>query len=196
MHKMLLDFPTRFESNRLYLRPYQAGDGPWYYAMSQRNCTHLARYEAENPATSLRSEQEAEILMREFAADWTARSHFFLGAFEGTTDEFVAQIYIGPVNWDLPEFEIGFFVDRDHEGQGFVGEAVQASLRFLFEQLGAYRVRLHCDDTNLRSRRVAERCGFVLEGHIREDKKNPDGTFSGTLCYGLLKSEFESPQDR
>jgi RimJ/RimL family protein N-acetyltransferase len=104
----------------------------------------------------------------------------------------VAQIYIGPVNWDLPEFEVGFFADKDHEGQGFVSEAVQAMLDFLFVHLGAQRVRLHCSDTNVRSRRVAERCGFVLEGHIRENKLNPDGTFSGSLYFGLLKGEFEA----
>jgi hypothetical protein len=36
MHKLLLDFPTRIETKRLYLRSYQAGDGPWYFVMSQK----------------------------------------------------------------------------------------------------------------------------------------------------------------
>jgi len=31
---------------------------------------------------------------------------------------------------------------------------------------------------------------MVREGHIRENKKNSDGTFSGTLQFGLLRSEF------
>jgi RimJ/RimL family protein N-acetyltransferase len=39
---------------------------------------------------------------------------------------------------------------------------------------------------------VAERCGLVRERHFRENKRNPDGTMSGTLVYGLLKSEFEA----
>jgi RimJ/RimL family protein N-acetyltransferase len=190
-HKMVSELPARIEARRLYLRPYRAGDGRWYYAMSQRNRAHLARYEAENAAMSVHSEQEAETLVREFAADWAAGNCFFLGAFERATDGFVAQIYVGPVNWNLPEFEIGFFADVDREGQGFVSEAVQATLRFLFEHLNAHRVHLECDDTNLRSQRVAERCGFVLEGHIRENKLIPDGTFSGSLHFGLLKSEWE-----
>jgi len=79
-----------------------------------------------------------------------------------------------------------------HEGRGFITEAVQATLRFIFEHLGAHRVRIHCDDTNERSYRVAERCGFVREGHIRENKRHPDGTKSGTLYFGLLKSELEA----
>ena len=48
----------------------------------------------------------------------------------------------------------------------------------------------------MRSRRVAERCGFALEGHIRENKLNPDGTFSGSLYFGLLESEFGVQRSR
>ena len=189
------DIPDRIEAERIYLRPYRAGDGAWYYAMSQRNRAHLLRYESENVVMSIHCAKEAESVVRELAADWAARNSFFWGAFDRTTGEFVAQIYVGPVDWALPEFEIGFIVDKDHEGQGFVTEAVQAMLPFLFVHLGAHRVRLHCDDTNVRSRRVAEYCGFVLEGHIRENKLNADGTSSGTLCFGLLKSDQVPPGD-
>ena len=192
MHKMLLEIPERIEAERIYLRCYQAGDGRWYHATSQKNRTHLARYEADNVLMSIESEKDAEIVVRQLAAEWTARNCFFMGAFDKQTDEFVAQIYVGPVSWEVPEFEIGFFVDQEHEGQGYVTEAVKATLGFIFEHLGAHRVRLECDDTNKRSWRVAERCGLVREGHIRENKKNADGTLSGTLHYGLLKREFSA----
>lgn len=191
MHKMLLEIPTRIEGRRIYLRSYEAGDGQWYYAMSQRNRSHLARYESQNVVMSVKTEQDAEVMVRELAADWTARNCFFMGAFDRETDEFVAQVYVGPVDWNVPEFEIGFFVDKDHEGQGYVTEAVQAVMGFIFEHLKAHRVRMECDDTNERSWRVAERCGMVREGHIRENRRNPDGKSSGTLYYGILKSDFE-----
>jgi hypothetical protein len=48
MHRLLLDLPDKMETERLYLRPYQAGDGSWYYPMSQKNKSHL---HAMNPAT-------------------------------------------------------------------------------------------------------------------------------------------------
>ena len=192
MQKMLLEIPTRIETERLYLRSYKAGDGPWYYEMSKKNRTHLARYEAENVLMSIGSEQDAEVVVRQLAAEWMARNCFFMGAFDKETDEFVAQIYVGPVSWEVPEFEIGFFVDMDHEGQGYVTEAVRAVMGFIFEHLKAHRVRMECDDTNERSWRVAERCGMVREGHFRENKKNEDGSLSGTLWFGLLKREFES----
>jgi len=192
MHKFLLDIPTSLQTERLLLRAYQPGDGPWYLAMAQRNLTHLARYETDNPARSLVTEDDAENLVRQLAATWTARDAFFMGAFLTRAREFVAQVYVGVSSWDLPEFEIGYFADVDHQGNGYVTEAVNGALGFVFGPLGAHRVRLECDDTNLRSLRVAERCGFVREGHIRQNHRHADGSVSGTLHFGLLRAERTS----
>jgi ribosomal-protein-alanine N-acetyltransferase len=185
-----MEIPTCLETDRLCLRCYQAGDGPMYHAMSQNNRLHLARYESGNPVMTINTEEDAEIVVRDFAAAWIARSAFFVGAFERDTQAFVAQIFIGVVNWGLPEFEMGYFADVDHEGRGYVTEAAQGALRFVFEHLGAHRVRLECDDTNMRGCHVAERCGMVLEGHVRENKKNADDSLSGTRHYGMLRSEW------
>lgn len=190
MHKLLLDIPDRIETERLYLRGYQAGDGPWYYAMSQRNKPHLARYEYGNPVMQISSVEEAEVVVRGFAVAWMARDAFFMGAFLRDTQEFAAQIYIGMANWSLPEAELGYFADVDHEGQGYVTEAAKGALGFIFNHLGAQRVQLMCDDTNERSWRTAERCGMVREGHLRENKKQADGSTSGTFFYGLLRREY------
>jgi RimJ/RimL family protein N-acetyltransferase len=186
------ELPAAFATRRLYVRSYAAGDGSWYYAMSCRNRTHLARYEAENPAMTIQSEKDAETLVSEFAAEWQAGSAFFMGAFDKANGEFVAQIYVGLADPALPEFDIGYFADRDHEGMGFVTEAVAATVRLLFEVVGAHRIHAECDDTNVRSARVLERCGFVREGHFRENKRHGDGAISGTLHYGLLGSELET----
>ena len=192
MHKLLLNIPTHLETERLYLRCYQPGDGQWYCAVSQKNRAHLTRYESDNVAMTIKTEEDAEIVVRDLAAAWVARDCFFLGAFDKQTEGFVAQIYIGVVNWALPEFQIGYFVDKDYEGHGYVTEAVMGTLQFILDHLKAHRVRLECDDTNVRSYRVAERCGMRREGHIRENKKNADGTIGGTLYFGLLRSEFEA----
>lgn len=184
--------PLHIESARLYLRRYQPDDRRWYYAMSQKNRAHLARYESSNVLMTIGSVADADAVIGDINAAWDERRAFFLGVFDRLTGEFVAQIYVGVVSDDLPEFEIGYFADIDHEGQGYVSEAVRATLPFIFGELGAHRVRLHCDDTNDRSIRVAERCGLIREGHIRENQRHPDGTLSGTLLYGLLGREYEA----
>lgn len=187
-----MEFPTHYESERLFLRSYQPGDGKWYYAMSLKNRPHLMRYESDNVSADIASEEAAEGLVQALAKDWAKQACFFIGVFDKKTGEFVAQIYVGPVDWKLPEFQIGYFAEVDHEGQGFVTETVRVTLGVLFDQLNAHRVRLECDETNLRSLRVAERCHMTREGYLRENRRNPDGTYSSSWIYGLLKSEYQA----
>ena len=184
--------PSVIETSRLLLRSYREGDESWYFEMIQRNHAHLERYEPQNPAMAIKTEEDAKKMIADFVNEWKKRTHFFMGVFLKESEQFVAQLYIGPINRNVPEFGIGYFADVEHEGKGYVTEAVNAVVKLLFESFSAYRIRIETDDTNVRSIDVAERCGFVREGHIRENKKNPDGTYSGTLYYGLLKSEFHT----
>jgi ribosomal-protein-serine acetyltransferase len=186
MHPLLLEMPARIETERLILRSYSAGDGPCLFKVIQRNREHLQRYESGNILMRIRTEEDAEITAREMAALWAKRDCFLLGLWERSSGKWAGQVYIGPVDWKVPSFEIGYVADVEHEGQGFVREGVQASLRVIFEVLGAHRVQLHCDAANERSARVAERCGFLREGLLRENRRYEDGSLGGTFVYGML----------
>jgi len=190
MNKYLLDIPERLETERLILRTYQAGDGPMYLAASLRNREHLAKFESENVLMGLENEAQAEAMVRELAADWTARNCFFIGLFEKETGEWAGQIYVGPTSWDLPEFTIGFVADVKYEGKGYISEAVECVLNMLFEDIGAHRVKSDCHENNMRSMRLLERCGFRREGHLIGNRKNADGSFQCDILFGLLRREF------
>jgi RimJ/RimL family protein N-acetyltransferase len=190
MLKYLLDVPSSFRTERLLLRSYAPGDGPMYLEMARRNRDHLERFDRDSPARSIVTEDDAENLVRGFAAAFEARDTFYLGAFLQDTGAFAAQVRLRVSDWGLPEVDVGFFCDVDHEGNGYVTEAVRGTLAFAFGPLVAHRVRLECSDVNERCRRIAERCAFVREGHIRENRLDLDGQITGTLHFGLLRSEF------
>ncbi|MBN2146845.1 MAG: GNAT family N-acetyltransferase [Anaerolineales bacterium] len=189
------NLPEYLETERLILRPYHAGDGAMYYASSLRNRRHLARYEARNALCSLKDEAHAERVVCEMAAAWEHREYFFLGMFRKQTNEWVGQIYIGPLGLEPPAFTIGYIADVANEGHGYVTEAVRTVTRFCFERLGAMRLSAECDDQNIRSYRVLERCGFIREGHLHHRKPGPDGRIGGTLYYGLMRSEWEASRE-
>ena len=191
VEKFLLDIPEQFKSERLILRSYHAGDGAWYYQMCERNREHLRRYESGNVIYMVKTPEQAEIMVRDMHADWVGRKHFFIGVFLKDSEEFAGNIYLGVVNWALPEYVLGYFADVGHEGQGYISEACQAVLKLAFGAMGAHRVRLGCSSTNERSVAVAQRLGFSQEGCLRQEKRNPEGGFDDTLIFGLLKEEFD-----
>jgi len=136
------------------------------------------------------SKEQADNILLELAEARNNCEYFFAIAFNKTTNVFVAQIFIKEANPDLPEYEIGYFAEKDHQGQGYVTEAMTGALEFVFVYLKAHRVRAECDDANIRSFRVPERCGMLMEGHIRENKKDSNGNFTGTMHFGILDKEF------
>ena len=160
------------------------------YAAGIRNQDHLAEFESGNVLMNLQNEEHAETVVRQLAADWTVRNCFFIGIFEKTTNEWCGQVYVEPTNWELPEFSIGFVADVNYEGAGYISEAVQCVLAILFSDMNAHKAKSDCNESNIRSWRLLERCGFKREGHLRENRKNTDGSFHGDYLYGLLRSEF------
>jgi ribosomal-protein-alanine N-acetyltransferase len=187
------ELPDSIETARLIVRRYEMQDAIWYHTMSLRNKIHLARYEAKNPVMIIHTLEDAQGVIGSFIEEWEARRSFFFAVFVKASMEFAGQIYLGTSSPDVLECEIGYFAEVDHQGKGYIHEAVRGVLSFAFEHLGAQRVRLECDDTNIPSFRVAEHCGFKKEGHIRQNKRQTDGTLSGTLFYGMLRSEFFRP---
>lgn len=185
-----VEIPERIETERLYLRPYDVGDGALDFAAGTRNREHLSVFEFGNVLNQLTSETHAETVVRELRANWNSRTNFFLGIFERATDEWTGQVYVGPTNWELPEFTIGYVAKVNYEGRGYISEAMRGVLQMLFMDMGAHRVCSDCNERNNRSRRLLERCGFKREGHLRENRRSPDGTLHGDYLYGRLRREY------
>jgi len=181
---------TYAETERLYLRAYKAGDGPMYYAAGIRNRDHLAEFESDNVLMHLKSEEHAETVIRGLAADWMAGNCFFIGIFEKATRKWCGQVYVEPTNWESLEFTIGFVADVHCEGKGYVSEAVDRVLEMLFEDLGAYLVKGECNENNIRSWRLLERCGFRREGYVPKDGTNADGSINRDCLYILSQKEY------
>jgi RimJ/RimL family protein N-acetyltransferase len=67
-----------------------------------------------------------------------------------------------------------------------MSEAVNALSQVLMEKLQFQRIEIRCDERNLRSGRVAERCGFTLEGTLRADCRDVHGELRNTRIYSRI----------
>jgi len=114
-----------------------------------------------------------------------------MGIWLKSEDKYVGEIWIEPKKWEVPSFEIGWFLDKGYQRRGIATEAVRRSLKFLFNDLNAHKVIVITRDTNPRSCMLAERLGFRREGHLRESGID-SGKRYGLFYYGMLRTEFSS----
>jgi RimJ/RimL family protein N-acetyltransferase len=138
---------------------------------------------------------ESELTCRQLAARFTQRTDLTLFMFERAADGAVGRLVGGTglhrMDWSVPRFEIGYWCRPSQQGQGLVTEAVCTLARFAFDVLRARRVELRMASTNTKSRAVAERCGFTLEGTLRQDSIGVDGQPRDTLVYARVRGVEE-----
>ena len=86
--------------------------------------------------------------------------------------------------------EIGYELAPEYWGRGLMPEAVGAALNFGFTTLGLHSVEAHIHPDNIGSRRVLEKLGFVQEGYFRENFREPDGRFTDSAVFSLLRANM------
>ena len=184
MNPLLWEFPDHFSTERLDIRAPRAGDGAQLNAAIRESWNELSTWLPW--ARQLPSPDDSEVLMREAVARWLRREDLWLLVFLKGTGTLVASSGLSRIDWSVPRFEIGYWVRMGYGGQGYVTEAVRGISDFAFRELKAQRVHLHLDARNARSRRVAQRAGFVLEGCLPRHMRANDGTLIDIELYGRL----------
>jgi len=85
--------------------------------------------------------------------------------------------------------EVGFGIFRRADrGKGYTSEALRIFSAYLFELKPIPRLQLHTSQGNIASRRVAEKCGYQLEGVFR-NYFYARGEYQDCVQYSLLRDE-------
>ncbi|HEU4404835.1 MAG TPA: GNAT family N-acetyltransferase [Polyangiaceae bacterium] len=184
---LLIDLPEAITTERLLIRPAAPGDGAALNEAVLETWDSLSRWmpwARERPTLAA-----SEELARTFRANFILRTDLPLLIFLADGQRFVGCTGLTRMSWPVPRFETGYWVRRSCQGQGYAAEAVRALSRLAFGRLGAQRVEIHCSHRNEASQRVALRCGFTLEGRLRNYDREPTGELCDILVYSLVPDD-------
>ncbi|MCG8469537.1 MAG: GNAT family N-acetyltransferase [Gemmatimonadetes bacterium] len=85
--------------------------------------------------------------------------------------------------------EIGYWVRVDRTRLGYATEAARALTEAGLAVAGVDRVEIHCDPTNVSSRRIPERLGYRLVETRRGDKVTPTGEARDTVVFRITATD-------
>jgi RimJ/RimL family protein N-acetyltransferase len=181
--------PDRIETERLVLRPPRVDDAEAVIEAVEGSRTELTRWMEWAPF--MRTVDDARRWAQRCVDAWDAPDSVDLPIviIRREDGRFLGATGFHRANWAVPSIDIGYWMRTSEAGKGYVRETVTALTRVGFGQLGLRRMAITCAATNDRSRRVAEACGYVLEGRLRNDDRLPDGSLRDTLVFSLIDTD-------
>jgi ribosomal-protein-serine acetyltransferase len=87
--------------------------------------------------------------------------------------------------------DVGYWIDGDFEGRGITSRSARALVASVFAELGLAKVELRTSVANRRSRALAERLGFGLEG-ILPSALHFTHRADDVALYSITASEWNS----
>ncbi len=167
------------------LRRISTDDAPALFGLVDRNRTHLRTWlpwldantsvqdslDFINHAESQAGEQSGLVMLIEFDR------------------KPVGVIGFNSINPLHRVCEIGYWLDKDHQGLGIMTRSAKRLVDFAFEDLALNKVCLPVATGNARSRAIPEKLGFTIEGISREAEWLYDRFVDHTV-YTMLRSEW------
>ena len=115
-------------------------------------------------------------------------SHIF--GIETMDGKLIGNVGLDEINWKERKAVLGVVVgEKDFWGQGYGTDAIKTVLRFAFEQMNLNRIQLVAFAYNTRAQRCYEKCGFKVEGRLRQAHFY-GGKYHDEIVMAVLREEF------
>jgi RimJ/RimL family protein N-acetyltransferase len=177
--------PEEHHAGALLLRSWRPGDGQELNRATVSSYEHLREFMAwARPDTSV---EDSEGYARQSRARWLLGEEWSLGVWRG--DRLVAGsgFMLRGQPLEHGTVEIGMWVRADEAGRGLGTRVLRAMVDWADADWPIHKLTWQCDSRNLASARVAEKCGFQLEGHLRAHVPSvTGGERRSTLLFGLV----------
>jgi ribosomal-protein-alanine N-acetyltransferase len=171
------------ETERLILRRFTLDDAEAMFRnwASDPEVTKYARQAAQT------SVDEARLTCNEIVSSYENNDFYYWNIV--LNDLPIGRINITQVNDVIEMVHISFMIGMNWWNKGFTTEALDAIVRFFFEEVGANRIEGRNDPQNPSSEKVMIKCGFRYEGTLRKGGKNSFGLVD-CKQYAILAEDY------
>lgn len=176
---------TEIVSENLRMRILTPDDAEELLQYNIRNKRHLEKYEPRRDNAFYTLDVQKKILEDSYRQYLNGSSLDF-GIFKD--NKFIGKIKVSNVVYGIfKNGIIGYSIDKDEQGRGYMKEAVNRIVKYCFEELGLHRVEASALLDNERSKGVLEGCGF-LELGINKNYLFINGKWRDHITYYRIKN--------
>ena len=172
------------EGQRIEVRPPRLEDWGQWAAVRKKNQDILRPLEPVWPTGCFSKEHFRKRLTRQ-AINWKTDSAYAFLIFLKENDSLIGGINLNHVCREAAQFaSVGYWLDHDHQGQGYMTEALRLVVQHAFKKLKLHRINAGCLPDNQRSVNLLRKIGFREEGYA-EKYLEIGGKWQDHILFGL-----------
>ena len=155
-------------TDRLVIRIIREGEVAKLMRFRVRNQERFQRWEVTRGPDFFRESSQIGLPAKERRSARNGESFAFRLLPKTDDREFIGNVSLrGILGYPVHAATLGYSLDSDLEGKGYMAEAVTAVIQFGFGQLNLRRIEACCMPANERSIALLDRLGFEREGLLR-----------------------------
>jgi ribosomal-protein-serine acetyltransferase len=175
-------FPDEIKTKHLVLKRHQSKNAKILFEAVASN---RKRLEVFLPwVANVRTLEDQKVYVTGTMLKWRRKQTFDYGIYTKVGNHFAGNVGVHTICWEHARCEFGYWLVGEYEGHGLMTDVVNELTKFCFAN-GFHRVEIRCSKRNKRSAAVPKRCGFKLEGQLRQNiiemRRRRD-----TLIFGKL----------
>lgn len=180
---------TRLEGQRLYLTPPAIDDYAEWSLLRAKNQKFLEPYEPTWPKDCLTRNFFTRRLKRQAEEVAAGRGQYFFIR-DKMTHDILGGLNLNNIQMGAAkQAALGYWLDEDTQGQGYMGEAVRTLTAHAFDNLGLRRLNAACLPDNTRSVTLLLNCGFEEEGFAKAYLQI-NGKWQDHRLFGLVNKSL------
>jgi ribosomal-protein-alanine N-acetyltransferase len=153
-----------YTGRNIYIRQLDASDATALLELQINNKEFFQTYTPTRIEGFYTIEGQTKAIEANIAKSESGSSYSF-GIFLNETDQLIGNVALTEIlRGPLQSCYIGYSMDQQQNGKGYMTEAVMLAVDFAFKELKLHRIEAGVMPHNIRSMKVLEKAGFHKEG--------------------------------
>lgn len=178
--------PPTINAKRVFLRIPGMDDHMDWAHLREQSRTFLTPWEPVwHPSDLTRASFKRRL--KRYTQDIREDRGYSFFIFDKDTDSLLGGLSLTNVRRGVTQScSVGYWMGAPHAGRGYMSEAVQAIIPFVFDGLKLHRVEAACLPENAASIRLLEKAGFEREGYAKQFLCI-NGRWQDHILFGLIR---------
>ena len=175
------------ETNQVILKPTTKDDFDCF-----RACYSNLQVRRLFSLSAPKSEAESKETFEKLLSMQDQKYYFMFTIIHKKTNKKIGDFNIHAIEKNSSRVDIGYALLPEYWNKGIMTEVLKMVFKYLFEEIHLHKVCAYTNAENIASRQVLEKCGFRLEGTLKEHNHYFHlDRFCDEMKYGLLRKEYE-----